>query len=331
MHLPAIDPHSARLYVLIARAHRRAVIFRRGPTRLVRLLAWNLARDTIEPGQWFKGRIYERRCDLSPDGELLAYFAATHRPPYYSWTAISRPPWLTALVLWPKGDCWGGGGLFESPLWFKLNHRTAPATMSAKRDETALIAAKRILFRRDHPDTADETAVADGFTVPKRMRVEPLGDRPGWGEDDPICWMRLQRDGWRLLGDPAAARYHGVTGPFGWSYPVPLVIEKGLQAKKGILQLSTHAVFERQGRTYVQTAALVNAEGGSLDLGRIDWADLDHNGDVLYAAEGCLYRLDPVQAFKSGTGLTAAKQVADLNDMVFEPIKAPDNATRWRG
>src|SRR3954471_8954564 len=131
MHIPAIDPHSARLYVLVARAHRRAVIFRRGPTRLVRLLSWNLANDTIEPGQWFKGRIYERRCDLSPDGELLAYFAATHRPPYHSWTAISRPPWLTALTLWPKGDGWGGGGLFESPLWFKLNHRASRASATA--------------------------------------------------------------------------------------------------------------------------------------------------------------------------------------------------------
>lgn len=329
MHLPAVDSQSARLYVLVARAHRRAVIFRRGPTRLVRLLAWNLAKDTIEPGQWFKGRIYERRCDLSPDGELLAYFAATHRPPYCSWTAISRPPWLTALVLWPKGDCWGGGGLFESPLWFKLNHRVAPAATSMNREEAGLIGAKRILFRRDHPDTADETVVADGFVVPKRMRVDPLGDRPGWGEDDPICWMRLQRDGWRLLGTPAAARYHGIKAPFLFSHPVPVVIEKSLRAKQGALRLSTHAWGEDQGRTYVQTATLMNAGGISIDLGRVDWADLDHNGDVLYAAEGCLYRLDPAQAFKSSTGL-AARLVADLNDMAFEPIKAPDSATRWR-
>ncbi|WP_144445803.1 hypothetical protein [Inquilinus limosus] len=316
--------------MLIARARRRAVVFRRGPTRLVRLLAWNLAKDTIDPGQWFKGRIYERRCDLSPDGELLAYFAATHRPPYYSWTAISRPPWLTALVLWPKGDSWGGGGLFESPLWFKLNHRTTTATASASREEKALTTASRILLGPGQPERTDETAVADGFAVPKRMRVEPLGDRPGWGEDDPICWMRLKRDGWHLVGDPANARYHGSKGLFGWDFPVPLVIEKNLGAKKSALRLSTHAVFERQGRKYVQTAALLNAEGGSIDLGRVDWADLDHNGDVLYAAEGCLYRLDPAQAFRGGTGLAAARLVADLNDMAFEPIKAPDNATHWR-
>jgi hypothetical protein len=58
-------------------------------------------------GQWFKGRIYERRCDLAPSGEKLIYFAAKYRSPLYTWTAVSRPPFLTALLLWPKGDAWG--------------------------------------------------------------------------------------------------------------------------------------------------------------------------------------------------------------------------------
>ena len=57
-------------------------------------------------GQWFKGRIYEKRCDLSPDGTKLIYFAqkintrTLNDPKYsYAWTAISRPPYLTALAL----------------------------------------------------------------------------------------------------------------------------------------------------------------------------------------------------------------------------------------
>ena len=104
---------SARLYALIARDARRAVVFRRGPSKQVLVLLWNLKDDVLVPGQWFKGRIYERRCDLSPDGEMLAYFAAKHRGPFGTWTAVSRPPYLTALALWPKGDAWGGGALFE--------------------------------------------------------------------------------------------------------------------------------------------------------------------------------------------------------------------------
>ena len=38
-----------------------------------------------------------------------------------SWTAISRAPHLKALVLWAKGDCWNGGGLFSGNGCYWLN------------------------------------------------------------------------------------------------------------------------------------------------------------------------------------------------------------------
>jgi hypothetical protein len=49
---------------------------------------------------------------------LLIYFAAKYQRAsigdFYTWTAISRPPYLTALALWPGiGAYWPGGGLFE--------------------------------------------------------------------------------------------------------------------------------------------------------------------------------------------------------------------------
>ncbi|EGF90901.1 hypothetical protein ABI_23130 [Asticcacaulis biprosthecium C19] len=93
---------TARLFAIIARQTRKAVVFRRGPSRTVLLLTWDLESDTLTAGQWFKGRIYERRCDLSPDGELLCYFAAKHHGRPGTWTAISRPPYLKALALWEK-------------------------------------------------------------------------------------------------------------------------------------------------------------------------------------------------------------------------------------
>ena len=67
---------TARLFVIRAREAPLAVIFRRGPSKQVRLISWNTDTDDFEGGQWFKGRIYERRCDLSPDGRYLIYFAA---------------------------------------------------------------------------------------------------------------------------------------------------------------------------------------------------------------------------------------------------------------
>lgn len=122
----------ARLYVIFARETPRAVIFRRGPTKWTQLIEWHTDTDSFFDGQWFNGRIYERSCDLSPSGLFLIYFVnkfnwKTLKDPAYtsSWTAISRPPFLTALALWPKGDCWGGGGLFlsESEVW--LDHPTS--------------------------------------------------------------------------------------------------------------------------------------------------------------------------------------------------------------
>lgn len=68
----------ARIHAIIARERRRAVVFRRGPSKKVAVIGWNLNTDEFTPGQWFKGRIYEYRCDLSPDGRYLLYFAAKY-------------------------------------------------------------------------------------------------------------------------------------------------------------------------------------------------------------------------------------------------------------
>lgn len=98
---------TARLYAIWARKAPIGVIFRRGPSKQVQMLKWDIENDELIPGQWFKGRVYERRCDLSPNGQYLIYFAANYKPPYGTWTAISHPPFFTALALWPKGDCSG--------------------------------------------------------------------------------------------------------------------------------------------------------------------------------------------------------------------------------
>lgn len=105
-----------RLFVLMARERPVALVLRRGPSGWYHLILWNTHEDTFDHGAWFKGRIYEERCDLSPEGDLFLYFAlkgSTWSTSYEgTWTAVSRPPWLHALTLWPQGDTWGGGGRF---------------------------------------------------------------------------------------------------------------------------------------------------------------------------------------------------------------------------
>ena len=67
---------SCRVFAILARNAATGVVFRRGPSKWVQLIRWNTDTDTFESGQWFHGRLYERRADLSPDGTKLIYFAA---------------------------------------------------------------------------------------------------------------------------------------------------------------------------------------------------------------------------------------------------------------
>lgn len=105
-----------RIFVIPAADADEAIVFRRGPSSSLHLLKWDMVHDTFEPVAWFRGSMYPEKCDLSPDGKLLLYFAlqgAKTRTSYtHAWTAISRPPWLTALGLWPQGTTYGGGGRF---------------------------------------------------------------------------------------------------------------------------------------------------------------------------------------------------------------------------
>lgn len=64
---------AVRLYAILARKAPAAVIFRRGHSKRVLLVNWRTDRDEFSEGRWLKGRIYERRCDLSPSGGRLIY------------------------------------------------------------------------------------------------------------------------------------------------------------------------------------------------------------------------------------------------------------------
>ncbi len=103
-----------RLHILTATRTAYAVILRRGPARHVASIGWNRATDVFETGQWLRGRIYEHRSDLSPDGRHMIYFAGNTRSIARStwYTAISRAPWLHALVFLPQNGTWYGGGAF---------------------------------------------------------------------------------------------------------------------------------------------------------------------------------------------------------------------------
>src|SRR5687767_13818157 len=121
------DGPPCRLFVFLAREAPIGVILRRGPTGWARLTLWHTDRDLFVPGQWFGGRIYEDRCDIAPDGSLFLYFArkesaAAQAGGYgHAWTALSRPPYFTALALWPQSSTYLGGGVFLDRRTIALN------------------------------------------------------------------------------------------------------------------------------------------------------------------------------------------------------------------
>ncbi len=111
-----------RLYVLVATTAPAALIMRRGPSGWWHLLEWDLRAREVRPGAWFRGTLYPRRCDLSPDGKLLGYFALGHgQPPWDTYFAVSKTPWLTALVAWHTSGTWTGGCEFASDNSLKIS------------------------------------------------------------------------------------------------------------------------------------------------------------------------------------------------------------------
>ena len=310
--IPVGRPTSARIYVLKAREARRAVIFRRGPSNAVRLLTWNLRSDRVTPGQWLKKRVYERRCDLTPDGGLLIYFAADWRAPYGTFTAVSKPPYFTALALWGKGDAWGGGGLFPSEREILLNHRPEPY------------------------HAWPEFELAEGFFLPPKMTVRPFFEHSGWGEDDPIRAIRLQRDGWRFVQNAAPSDWRGRRHRFAFVHRRPEIVMKTDRERspRYALRIMEPAVGDRRGRWNVELADIVVPRKlGKADvirpLGRVDWADIDDTGDILWAWNGLIHRLKRPSGGVDGFAQAEPRLVADLNGMTFEAIPTPEKAKRW--
>ncbi len=104
-----------RLHLYFATDNDRAVILRQGPTRQTRMILWHRDTDQFEDGQWIKSKVYFERCGLSPDGRHFIFFALDGRwreAAMGAYSGLSRPPYWTALSVFPCGDTWGGGGFF---------------------------------------------------------------------------------------------------------------------------------------------------------------------------------------------------------------------------
>ena len=236
---------NARVHILLAREASLGVAIRRGPSKRVCTVLWDRRNDQFQVGQWLNGRIYERRSDLSPDGKYLIYFAMNGRwdsEAKGSWTAISRAPYLKAIAMFPKGDCWHGGGLFTSKTDYWLNdgfgHSELHNTHEVRRD------------REFKPSTYFG------------------GECPG------VYYPRLLRDGWKHVeGQAVAARYPGLAvfeKPLreGWVLRKMAHAESGAPQGKGCYW-DEHELFRPLSEKLI---SLPNWEWADLDGKRLVWS-----------------------------------------------------------
>jgi hypothetical protein len=291
---------AARLFVLLALKAPIGVIFRRGPSNQVLLIKWDLDRDTFEFGQWLKGRVYERRCDISPTGDLLLYFASDSRRAFSSWSAISRPPYFSAIAIWPKGNTFGGGGIFSSQ--------------------------SEVLLDRQPWEV---TEVPDGFSIPKWLTVGRM-DRHSWEEFDPSSpWSkRLNRDGWTMTAYPDKTKDEfGAEMALEFDPPITWQKANPRYPEAYTLQMSILGLGGKNGPSIVIEYSVVGKYGDVEMIGRSEWAEWSHDGDLLFAQSGCLFRLR-CQNRKLGF-IEESEQLADFTHLEFHRLEPPEDAFLW--
>jgi hypothetical protein len=238
-----------RIHVLLASAAPMGLVIRRGPSKSVATVLWNRKTDEFQLGQWLKGRIYERRSDLSPDGKHFLYFAMNGKwqtEARGSWTAISRAPYLKALALFPKGDCWHGGGLWSGSRNYWLNDGDGHTVL---RDTSGV--------RRD----------------PKNRPPENYG-----GECPGVYYPRLIRDGWSLKETVRVGKWKDKViferpCPNGWMLRKIAHAELGAPPGKGCY--------------WDEHELIHSASNHSIACRQWEWADLDGKR-LVWAAEGKL-------------------------------------------
>lgn len=118
-----------RLSAAFASEASKAVIMRRGPSKMMQMISWDTETDVVVPGQWVKGVVAPWNYHLSPDGSKVVYFCQAHHDwDVQTYYAVSRPPYFTALALWRVGDAWAGDCFFRNNhLVFLSKGLVAPA------------------------------------------------------------------------------------------------------------------------------------------------------------------------------------------------------------
>jgi hypothetical protein len=166
--------------------------------------------------------------------------------------------------------------------------------------------------------------------------VVPLGGPHG--EDDTVQHDRVLDDGWTLT---APGKYYHqqhadphflVDPPRSYARPQPRLGGDGRARPRAataalVLHRRVLGMGQVNGPWYVEAFEVENpGRGWRAPIDDAEWADWDRNGDLLFARQGCLFR---VPALRIDPGFSAAALLADFRDRTFRNLRPPPEATRW--
>ncbi|MBS1714088.1 MAG: hypothetical protein JST30_07090 [Armatimonadetes bacterium] len=323
----------ARIDGILASRSPLAVVFRRGPSKLTQLLVWDTDTDSVAPGQWIRGRVYTKRCDVSPDGQLMVgaftNYSSTRQLAdkivsksweECGWTAVSRPPYFSAIALWFTGSEWNGGGVWQEDGRLSLND--PPGLWKEAKAPPSWLKARRMSLGGSEDEPVFTTRLQrHGWDVVRKLKVEILN--PSWSDVSKKLLNVLEG-----LLDPrkqASLDPDQVSSLLEDSVPRWRTDAAGLMVKSFANgRLERHSWHDRgvwkaldsDGRERLSLAERTFESR---------WLDVDHRGRVIFGDKGCLWAWD---GFPDGSPTL----VADLNANTFENVPPPEWAvSRERG
>ncbi len=166
----------------------------------------------------------------------------------YAWTAVSRPPWLTALALWPKGNCWDGGGLFSSDYDTWVNHSTDGAHPHPDHRPKGLRVTAEDRGRGEDFPIYGLKLARDGWIAVSRLRTQLRRSSQGFQTLQPGVWERPWKSGrWKLVMRHSIAAYRQrydfkVAGP-GWVEPLPGAEWADWDDDRGLIYAARGAIY----------------------------------------------------------------------------------------
>ncbi len=320
-----------RLHAILAREAPKAVVFRRGPSGQVCTLGWDLETDTFTMGQWLKGRIYEYRSDLSPDGNLMIYFAADFRRPdtiqqlaekfreekfgpregnqfsdehYEKFIQQMEEINQTKSV---ELDLFAVSPEASSPSWTAISRAPYLKALDLWFNGTAWNGGGLFLNDKKVWLNAPTSRIATLRRARLELDLDVSQDFPfetSFGGECPgVYCHRLVRDGWTAKHQAENSVVYEKPLAFGWA--LQKLFASGMPGNGRGCYWERHRIINPARRLKVDGTGW-------------RWADYDApRNRILYARNGMLFALPVAEDFGSPVMLK------NLNDMSFEAIKAP--------